>query len=55
MSSKLSKKAVLKDPDQMVEAPRLYSMLKDEKSKTRRERSLDENLKIMHKKYLDIL
>ena len=31
MSTKLTNKTVLKDPDQIVEAPRLYSMLKDEK------------------------
>ena len=53
MSTKLTKKTVLQDPDQIVDAPRLYSMLKDDKDKSIREKTLDENLKIMHKKYLE--
>jgi len=33
----LANKTVIKDPDSIIEAPRLYSMLKGEKIKTKRE------------------
>ena len=55
MSSKLNKKLIMKDPEQSMDAPRLYSMLKSEQIKTFREKQLSENYKIIHKKYTEVI
>ncbi|KAL4455714.1 hypothetical protein ABPG74_003124 [Tetrahymena malaccensis] len=55
MSSKLQDKNVLKETSTDQEKPRLYQMLQNEATRATRERKLEQNMKILNQKYLEML
>ncbi|KAL4455715.1 hypothetical protein ABPG74_003125 [Tetrahymena malaccensis] len=54
MSSKLQDKKDLKEPSADQEKPCLYQMLQNEATRAQRERKLEQNMKILNQKYLEM-